>query len=568
MHMTTRPAGPTGALRRRPVALSALAVSAVLAALAALLVAFGPLARAAGVVGAGFWHASGNQILDSNGNAVRIAGINWYGFETPDEIAHGLWSQDYHTVVNDIKALGYNTIRIPISNQAVETPVVPQNFSQYNNTGPINTDLAGLNDLQILDKIIAAAGSDGLKVIIDNHRSEAGETAEANGLWYTSAYPNSAWINDWKTLAARYAGNSTVIGFDLRNEPHTPTGVTYANAATWGTGDPNTDVRLAYQNAGNAILSVDPNALIFCEGISNYPNAAATGGYDTTWWGGNLEGAAQFPVVLSSANHVVYSAHDYGPNLFQQTWFNSSTTAASLDAVWNKYWGYLSTGNTAPIWVGEFGTGNGATDVSDATAGSQGQWFSSLVSYIGTNKMSWTYWALNGEDSYALLDNGYDATPVSAAKQSLLAGIQFPLSGTGTTTSASASASASSSASTSASASASASASPSTSTVSCHAAYSLPSTWPGGFQGQIILTNTGTSSLNGWKLAWTFPGDQQLNQMWTATYTQTGEAITATNLSYNAVIAAGASVTIGFTGTYSSSNANPTAFTVNGTACH
>src|ERR1700738_4738804 len=225
MYTTTSPAGATDTLRRRPVALSALAVSAVLAALAALLIAFGPLARAARPVGVGYWHTSGNQILDSNGNPVRIAGINWYGFETPDEIAHGLWAQDYHAVVDDIKRLGYNTIRIPISNQAVETPVVPQNFSQYNSTGPINTDLVGLNDLQILDKIVSYAGTEGLKVVIDNHRSEAGETAETTGLWYTSAYPNSAWINDWVTLARRYAGNSTVIGFDLRNEPHTPTGV-------------------------------------------------------------------------------------------------------------------------------------------------------------------------------------------------------------------------------------------------------------------------------------------------------------------------------------------------------
>jgi endoglucanase len=566
MHTTTRPVGATGALRRRPVALSALAVSAVLAALAALLIAFGPLARATGAVGAGYWHTSGNQILDSNGNPVRIAGINWYGFETPDEIAHGLWAQDYHAVVDDIKRLGYNTIRIPISNQAVETPVVPQNFSQYNSTGPINTDLVGLNDLQILDKIVSYAGTDGLKVVIDNHRSEAGETAEANGLWYTSAYPNSAWVNDWVTLARRYAGNSTVIGFDLRNEPHTPTGVAYANAATWGTGDPNTDVRLAYQNAGNAILGVDPNALIFCEGISNYPDSAAAGGYDTTWWGGNLEGAAQFPVVLNSANHLVYSAHDYGPNLFQQTWFNSSTTSASLDAVWNKYWGYLSAGNTAPIWVGEFGTGNDAASVSSSTAGSQGQWFSALVSYLGSNKLSWTYWALNGEDAYALLDNGYDATPVSAAKQSLLATIQFPLSGGGAGGSSSATASGGTSAS--ASASPTGFSSPSPATVSCTAAYSLTNSWSGGFQGQVVLTNTGSSALNGWKLAWIFPGDQKINQMWTASYTQTGEAVTATNLSYNAVIAANASVTIGFTGTYTASNANPTAFTVNGTACH
>jgi len=557
MHSTIKPAGPAaGALRRRPAALAALAVGSVLAAVAAGLVALGPTARAAGAVGAGFWHTSGNQILDSNGNTVRIAGVNWYGFETPDEVAHGLWAQDYHTVVNDIKALGYNTIRIPISDQAVETPVVPQNFSQFNNTGPINTDLAGLNDLQILDKIINAAGQDGLKVIIDNHRSEAGETAEQNGLWYTSAYPNSAWINDWKTIAARYAGNSTVIGFDLRNEPHTPTGVAYANAATWGTGDPNTDIRLAYQNAGNAILAVDPNALIFCEGISNFPNSAATGGFDTTWWGGNLEGVAQFPVTLSSPGHVVYSAHDYGPVLFQQAWFNSSTTSASLNAVWNKYWGYIPQQKIAPLWVGEFGTGNGATDVSDSTAGSQGQWFSSLVSYIKSGNLSWTYWALNGEDSFALLDNGYDATPVSAAKQSLLASAQFPLPGAGGSTGGGTPSGGSSSSS-----------SPTPAAVSCHAVYSLTNSWSTGFQGQVVLTNTGTSAINGWKLAWTFPGDQQISQMWTATFAQSGEAVTATNLSYNAQLAANASVTIGFTGSFSSSDANPTAFSVNGTAC-
>src|SRR5205085_10922506 len=107
-------------------------------------------------VGAGYWHSSGSQILDSAGNAVRIAGVNWYGFETPDEIAHGLWAQDYHTIIDDIKNLGYNTIRIPFSNQMAETPIAPQNIGYYNN-GPINTDIKGLNSLQILDKIIAYA---------------------------------------------------------------------------------------------------------------------------------------------------------------------------------------------------------------------------------------------------------------------------------------------------------------------------------------------------------------------------------------------------------------------------
>src|SRR5215472_14908052 len=113
--------------------------------------------------GAGSWHTSGNQILDANNQTVRIAGINWYGFETTDEVVHGLWAQDYHAILNAIKSNGYNTIRLPYSNQMVESPIVPSNISYFNGSGPINTDLKGLNSFQIMDKVIAAAGSDGLR---------------------------------------------------------------------------------------------------------------------------------------------------------------------------------------------------------------------------------------------------------------------------------------------------------------------------------------------------------------------------------------------------------------------
>jgi len=504
-------------------------------------------------VGTGFWHTSGNQILDSTGSPVRIAGINWYGFETPDQVAHGLWAQDYHTIVDTIHNLGYNTIRIPFSNQMVETPVVPQNLTFFNNAGPVNTDLKGLNSLQILDKIVAAAGADGLKVILDDHRSEAGESAEANGLWYTSAFSSQSWVTDWTTMAKRYAGNPTVIGFDLRNEPHTPAGVAYAQGATWGTGDPNTDIRLAYQNAGNAILGVDPQALIFAEGISMNPDSSATSGFDSTWWGGDLVEAGQFPVTLSSPNHVVYSAHDYGPNLFQQTWFNSSTTQASLFGVWNKFWGYLWVQQIAPMWVGEFGTGNGATDVSDTTPGSEGQWFASLVAYIkSAPSMGWTYWALNGEDSFALLDNGYDATPVSSAKQNMLQAMQFPLSGSAPPTT-------------------TGSSGPPTTTgappgASCTAAFSVTNSWAGGMQAQVTLTNTGTAAINGWNLQWTFPGEEQISNLWNATFTQTGEQVSVTAASFDSTIAPGASVSVGFTAN-ATNPAAPTTFTVNGSTC-
>ena len=64
--------------------------SGILFLLVALVFACG--ARAAGT---GYWHTSGNQILDANNQPVRIAAINWYGFETTAFVAHGLWIADW-----------------------------------------------------------------------------------------------------------------------------------------------------------------------------------------------------------------------------------------------------------------------------------------------------------------------------------------------------------------------------------------------------------------------------------------------------------------------------------------
>ncbi len=134
----------------------------------------------------------------------------------------------------------------------------------------------------------------------------------------------------------------------------------------------------------------------------------------------------------------MYSAHDYGPNLYQQSWFNGSTTYQSLVGVWTRFWAYLSLNNVAPVWVGEFGTTNNASDIESNVAGSQGQWFQSIVTFLQNNpQIDWTYWALNGEDSYALLDSNYDSTPVSSLKQQLLASIQSPGGGGGSCQSAS-----------------------------------------------------------------------------------------------------------------------------------
>ena len=92
----------------------------------------------------------------------------------------------------------------------------------------------------------------------------------------------------------------------------------------------------------------------------------------------------------------------------------------------------------------------------------------------------------------------------------------------------------------------------------CTATYSVVNSWSGGYQGQFTVT-AGSSGLSGWKVGWTFPGSQQISQMWNASYTQSGASVTATSMSYNGTLAAGASTTFGFIAT--GSNAAPGSIT-------
>ncbi|MFC7549411.1 glycoside hydrolase family 9 protein [Plantactinospora sp. GCM10030261] len=102
---------------------------------------------------------------------------------------------------------------------------------------------------------------------------------------------------------------------------------------------------------------------------------------------------------------------------------------------------------------------------------------------------------------------------------------------------------------------------------SCRVGYAT-SDWSSGFTASVTITNTGTATLTGWTLAFTFPdAGQRAGQGWSATISQTGAAVTATNLSYNGTLAPGASTSFGFNGTHTGGNPKPTAFTVNGAAC-
>jgi endoglucanase len=100
----------------------------------------------------------------------------------------------------------------------------------------------------------------------------------------------------------------------------------------------------------------------------------------------------------------------------------------------------------------------------------------------------------------------------------------------------------------------------------CRVAYTTPSQWPGGFTGNVEITNLG-DPVNGWSLVWTFPSGQRVTQAWNATVTASGDQMTATNVSYNATIATGGKVSFGFNGSWTGANTAPTSFALNGVTC-
>lgn len=197
-------------------------------------------------------------------------------------------------------------------------------------------------------------------------------------------------IADLVMLAKRYIDLPYFIGIDLWNEPKTD--------CVWA------DWACAAGRFGNAILEANPNLLIIVEG----------GGF-MTWWSGNLQGVAQQPVVISNPSKLVYSVHDYGTCVFNQTWFWTPGYPGDLYNHWNTYWGYLLTApEPSTVLIGELGCP--MTYYKDL------QWIDMFTRYLngdfdlnggnelksGDQGVSWLYWNLSpGADTGGIYENDW-----------------------------------------------------------------------------------------------------------------------------------------------------------------
>ncbi len=264
----------------------------------------------------GMFSTEGNQIIDQQHRPVRLACVGWN--QVYEQIP-------LETQTRLMAAHGFNCIR----------------FSWVNATLP--------RDLAMIDRISEAAGKAGLRLILDNHTNEPGHgdrdnwgAQQRNGLWYDlgggsngtdgggnrGTTTDAKFLSDWQSVARHYAGNRTVIGYDLRNEP-----LEWPGMSVWGGGS-DRDIRSMYVRVGNAIQAIDAEKLIIVEPPDS-----------------DCRGVRTDPVTLNVPGKLVYSVHVYPGEISGQT----IDSGPALIERMNELWGWIVNENVAPVFVGETG---------------------------------------------------------------------------------------------------------------------------------------------------------------------------------------------------------------------
>ena len=367
-------------------------------------------------------HAKGSRLYDMNGNEVWLTGANWFGFNCTECSPHYLWSGDINDLVVSIADRGINVLRLPVSTELLYNWMIgdpdpigainPNDDPSYRfNVDLIMEDGSIANSQQLFDVLLKKCKENGIKCFIDIHSPESNNAGHNYGLWYGKSFKGrdgksvtvstDVWIETLAWTADHYKNDDTLIGFDLKNEPHS----TYGGApvdAIWDDSNAENNWKKAAEDCANAILDKNPNALILIEGVEGYQGHGA-------WWGGNLRGVKDYPVKpTSGTSQIVYSPHDYGPVVSQQTWFEKNfNTETLLDDYWRDTWAYLVEEDMYPLLIGEWGgkipdsVDEKALLAADSSTMKEFEknvkWLILLRDYMIAHHINHTFWCLNDD---------------------------------------------------------------------------------------------------------------------------------------------------------------------------
>ena len=103
-------------------------------------------------------------------------------------------------------------------------------------------------------------------------------------------------------------------------------------------------------------------------------------------------------------------------------------------------------------------------------------------------------------------------------------------------------------------------------TTACEVDYVVTSSWAGGFQADVTLTNLGDAR-TGWEVSWQQADGDRVAQVWNGRLTQDGTQVRVADVGWNGTLATGATASFGLIGTSSGAATVPASFSLDGVAC-
>jgi len=309
-------------------------------------------------LGAQFVHTRGQDLVDARGRVLHLKGTNlgnWLvpeGYmwhladpQSPSEIeaftrhllgpekAEAFWKQWRETYITEADLqfqaqAGCNSVRVPLHYRF---------FLEDCSEG-----------FRLLDRVVNGARKAGLYVILDLHCAPGGQTgtniddSEGYPWLFESQTEQKRTLQVWRNLARHYRNDTTVLGYDLLNEPipHFPALAKY-----------NAQLEPLLKRITEAVRQEDPNHVVILTGAQ---------------WDSNFK-------VLGAPfdDNAMYTFHKY--------W-----TAPSADVI-QEYLGFRKQYNV-PLWLGESGEN---TD----------EWVTAFRKTLDENNIGWAFWPFKKMDA-------------------------------------------------------------------------------------------------------------------------------------------------------------------------
>ncbi|MDQ3907990.1 MAG: glycoside hydrolase family 5 protein [Acidobacteriota bacterium] len=256
-----------------------------------------------------------------------------------EDEARRFWKQyrDSYVTEDDIrfiKRAGFNSIRVPFNYRLFVTGDDPPRLE-----GP---------GYELLDRVVGWCKREGLFVVLDMHAAPGGQTGDniddsyGYPFLYDSPESQELTVRVWQKIAARYADETAVLGYDLLNEPIPH----FYDAAYF-----NPKLEPVYRKIVAGIRRVDRNHVVFLGGAQ---------------WDTNFKVFGP-PFDAKAA----YTFHKYWMDVNQGAVQEYVDFGARYDV---------------PVWLGESGEN---TD----------EWIASFRALLERNRIGWCFWPYKKMDA-------------------------------------------------------------------------------------------------------------------------------------------------------------------------